>query len=249
MRKKEKDRAIFKANKIFLKKLKRWFHYTLAIGMVVAIAFSYGTFFPNKVARDKLTSSMFESIKEHFAKINIKLDKITIQNKKDIEVDLYLDIHQPEFIYSDPDSFIYAVKQCVDYLNYTTATEKRIPSSIIIAMAGVESGWGTSRFAVEGNALFGVRTWDDNVPQMKPLGVSGTDWGIKKYKHKCESIRDMIEIINRHPAYKAFRVERTKQLKEGKWNYKKLIQGLNAWSENEEYDHLIYSTILNRNLP
>jgi len=59
----------------------------------------------------------------------------------------------------------------------------------------------------------------------------------------------MIEIINRHPAYKAFRDERTKQLKEGKWNYKKLIQGLNAWSENEEYDHLIYSTILNRNLP
>lgn len=45
-------------------------------------------------------------------------------------------------------------------------------------MAGVESGWGTSRFATEGNALFGVRTWDlETVPHMKakviqmPIGV------------------------------------------------------------------------------
>ena len=217
--------------------------------MVVSISFSYGTFFPNPVAEGKLTSSMFESIKEHFAKINIKLDKITMQNKKDMEVSLYLDIHQPEFNYNDADSFMYAVKQCVDYLNYTTEIEKRIPSSIIIAMTGVESGWGTSRFAIEGNALFGVRTWDSKIPQMKAKGNPDADWGVKKYEHKCESIRDMIEIINRHPAYKPFRDERTKQLKEGKWNYKKLIQGLNAWSENKDYDHLIYSAILNKNLP
>ena len=84
---------------------------------------------------------------------------------------------------------------------------------------------------------------------MKAKGNPDADWGVKKYEHKCESIRDMIEIINRHPAYKPFRDERTKQLKEGKWNYKKLIQGLNAWSENKDYDHLIYSAILNKNLP
>ena len=129
-------------------------------------------------------------------KANIKLDKITMQNKKDMEVSLYLDIHQPEFNYNDADSFMYAVKQCVDYLNYTTEIEKRIPSSIIIAMAGVESGWGTSRFAIEGNALFGVRTWDSKIPQMKAKGNPDADWGVKKYEHKCESIRDMIEIIN-----------------------------------------------------
>ena len=249
MRKKHKDSKIYNSNKILLKSLKKWFHYTLAVIMVVSISFSYGTFFPNPVAEGKLTSSMFESIKEHFAKINIKLDKITMQNKKDMEVSLYLDIHQPEFNYNDADSFMYAVKQCVDYLNYTTEIEKRIPSSIIIAMAGVESGWGTSRFAIEGNALFGVRTWDSKIPQMKAKGNPDADWGVKKYEHKCESIRDMIEIINRHPAYKPFRDERTKQLKEGKWNYKKLIQGLNAWSENKDYDHLIYSAILNKNLP
>ena len=154
MRKKHKDSKIYNSNKKLLKSLKKWFHYTLAVIMVVSISFSYGTFFPNPVAEGKLTSSMFESIKEHFAKINIKLDKITMQNKKDMEVSLYLDIHQPEFNYNDADSFMYAVKQCVDYLNYTTEIEKRIPSSIIIAMAGVESGWGTSRFAIEGNALF-----------------------------------------------------------------------------------------------
>ena len=36
-------------------------------------------------------------------------------------------------------------------------------------MVIIESAYGTSRFATEGNALFGVRTWDlDNVAHMKP---------------------------------------------------------------------------------
>jgi len=250
MKKQTREQRKTSASKrIVLKNLKRWANYSIAVIILIAISFSYGTFFPNKVVSNKLSSTMFESIKKHFAKINIKLDKITMQNKKDMEVSLYLDIHQPEFVYNDADSFVDAVRQCVDYLNYTTELEKRIPSSIIIAMAGVESGWGTSRFAIEGNALFGVRTWDPNTPQMKPKNLDNIDWGVKKYKHQCESIRDMIEIINRHPAYKAFRDERAKQLKNGKWDYKKLIAGLNAWSENKDYDHLIYSTILDRNLP
>ena len=39
----------------------------------------------------------------------------------------------------------------------------------MLAQAIIESNWGKSRFAIEGNNYFGIRTWDDNVPQLKPL--------------------------------------------------------------------------------
>ena len=116
-------------------------------------------------------------------------------------------------------------------------------------MAGVESAWGTSRFATEGNALFGVRTWDKTVPQMKARGNPDAAWGVKKYKTKCDSVKDMIRVLNNHPAYKGFREERKKQLNAGKWDYKKLLAGISAWSTNPEYAKIIWIAIVDNNLP
>jgi len=111
---------------------------------------------------------------------------------------------------------------------------------IIIAMADVESASGTSRFAVEGNALFGVRTWDlKNVPHMKPQAIPNAVFGVKKYKNKCSSVADVIDILNRHPAYKDFRTERNKQLKDTYWNYERLIPLLAPWSTNPDYGKII----------
>jgi len=224
----------------------RFIHWSLAVIVFVAIIFSYGTFFPNTVSISKIQHTQHH---EYFNKLDSKLDKIAIQNKKNLEEELLIELHQPEFVYNDADSFVYAVRQCVDFINYTTEPEKRVPGSIIIAMAGVESGWGTSRFSVEGNALFGVRTWDANTPQIKPLNLPNTDWGVKKYKTKCHSVRDMMAIINRHSAYKEFRAERNKQLKIGEWDYKKLLILLESWSENTEYADLIHRAIVDRKLP
>ena len=224
----------------------KFVHWSIAITVFVAIIFSYGTFFPNPVSTSKIQHTQHH---EYFNKLDSKLDKIALQNKKNLEEELLIELHQPEFVYNDPNSFIYAVRQCVDFINYTTAPDKRIPGSIIIAMAGVESGWGTSRFAVEGNALFGVRTWKADIPQMKPKNMPDVEWGVKKYKTKCHSVRDMMEIINRHSAYKEFRAERDRQIKIGNWDYKRLLILLESWSENTEYAEIIYQTILDRNLP
>ena len=224
----------------------KFIHWSFAITIFVAIVFSYGTFFPNPVSVSKIEHTQHH---EYFDKLDSKLDKIALQNKKNLEEELLIELHQPEFVYNNPDTFIHAVRQCVDFINYTTEPNKRVPGSIIIAMAGVESGWGTSGFSIEGNALFGVRTWDANTPQIKPLNLPNTDWGVKKYKTKCHSVRDMMAIINRHSAYKEFRAERNKQLLNNKWNYKKLLPLLESWSENTEYAEIIYQTILDRNLP
>ena len=37
----------------------------------------------------------------------------------------------------------------------------------------MESGWGTSRFALQGNNLFGMRTYDEDVPGIEPKGATG----------------------------------------------------------------------------
>ena len=59
----------------------------------------------------------------------------------------------------------------------------------------------------------------------------------------------MMAIINRHSAYKEFRAERDRQLKIGKWNYKRLLVLLESWSENTEYAEIIHRAIVDRKLP
>ena len=182
---------------------------------------------------------------------DIDLAKLWMKkHKKELNEINLLGLEEPEFEYSDKKTFIIATKKCVDYINFTTDRLSRVPTSIIIAMAGVESGWGTSRFATEGNALFGVRTWDlETVPHMKAKGNPDASWGVKKYTTKCKSVADMIAIINRHPAYKEFRIEREKQIDTGKWNYRKLMPLLSAWSTNPDYGEIILQAIVDNKLP
>jgi Bax protein len=169
--------------------------------------------------------------------------------RKQIPQAIFLGFSEPEFDYNDKASFIVATGKCVDFLNFTNDRLSRVPTSMIIAMAGVESGWGSSRFANEGNALFGVRTWDTTVPQMKAKENPNAKWGVKKYATKCDSVKDMIRILNNHPAYEDFRKEREKQLNTGKWDYKQLLLGITAWSTNPDYVKIIWTAIVDNNLP
>ena len=117
-------------------------------------------------------------------------------------------------------------------------------------MAGIESGWGTSRFATEGNAIFGVRTWSlKTVPHMKALGNPDAPWGVKKYTTKCQSVKDMIRILNNHPAYEEFRIEREHQIDKGKWDYRALMVRMSAWSTNPDYAEIILQAIVDNKLP
>ena len=74
---------------------------------------------------------------------------------------------------------------------------------------------------------------------MKPQAIPSAVFGVKKYKNKCQSGADVIDILNRHPAYKNFRIERNKQLEKAYWNYEKLIPHLAPWSTNPDYGKII----------
>jgi Bax protein len=90
-----------------------------------------------------------------------------------------------------------------------------IPTSLAIAQAAKETGWGTSRFAQEGNALFGQWTWSGE--GIKPLGADdNTTHKVMKFKVLQASVKAYHRNINTHSSYKGFRNLRAELRDEGK---------------------------------
>ena len=82
-----------------------------------------------------------------------------------------------------------------------------IPTSIALAQAAKESGWGTSRFALEGNALFGQWTWSGN--GIAPLSRdSNKNHKILKFPILRASVKAYQNNLNTHKSYSNFRNKR-----------------------------------------
>jgi len=71
----------------------------------------------------------------------------------------------PDINTSSNEQFVKSLNGCINYLYKSIEPEYQIPNELIIAQAAIETGWGKTRFANEGNNLFGIRTWnkDDNL--------------------------------------------------------------------------------------
>ncbi len=84
-----------------------------------------------------------------------------------------------------------------------------IPVSLAIAQAAKETGWGTSRFALKGNALFGQWTWSGD--GLKPKQAEeGKDHKVMKFHSLQLSVRAYLRNLNTHSSYKNLRKARTK---------------------------------------
>jgi len=219
---------VTKKTKRHLSSIRPIIYKILAILLLSVSLYAYGTFNPNPWTKEKIERKVEDSI---------------------LEQAFSFGLHEPEFIYNDDKTFVKALTTCIGYINFTLHPAERVPSSIIIAMAGVESAWGTSRFAVDGNNLFGIRTWDKKVKQLKPLDLPNAEFGVKIFKTKCESVREMVRLLNEHHAYDGFREERDEQINDGEWNYRKLLDTLDSWSTNPKYAGIINDVIIKRNLP
>lgn len=90
----------------------------------------------------------------------------------------------------------------------------KVPPSLALAQAAIESGWGTSRFTVEGNAFFGQ--WDFSGKGMKPkrqrkeLG----NYGLAKFDSPLKSVQAYMLNINTSHAYEQFRAKRLELLEQ-----------------------------------
>ena len=117
-----------------------------------------------------------------------------------------------------------------------------IPVSIALAQAAKESGWGTSRFALEGNAIFGQWTWDGQ--GIAPLKRDGDkNHKILKFPILRASVKAYKNNLNTHKSYSKFR-EKRKQLRDKK----KSITGLSLTETLKNYAQTgsEYTKILNQ---
>ena len=124
-----------------------------------------------------------------------------------------------------------------------------IPVSLAIAQAAKETGWGTSRFAQEGNALFGQWTWSGE--GIKPAGAdSDSKHKVAKFKVLKASVKAYQRNLNTHSGYKSFREERAIQRdNQGKLNSLELVKHLDNYAETGvEYTKILKQIIQQNSL-
>ncbi len=124
-----------------------------------------------------------------------------------------------------------------------------IPVSLAIAQAAKETGWGSSRFAQEGNALFGQWTWSGE--GIKPLDLEkDKKHKVAKFKILKASVRAYQRNLNTHSGYKEFRIERAIQRdNDEKLDSLKLVNFLDKYAETgKEYTEVLKKIINQNNL-
>jgi len=109
-----------------------------------------------------------------------------------------------------------------------------IPVEMALAQAANESGWGSSRFARQGNALFGQWTWDASeamYPKEQQKGKG--NYGVKKFPTLGGSVAGYMRNLNTHSAYEPFRRRRAAQRDAGQevLQGRPLVNGLRAYSQ------------------
>ena len=179
----------------------------------LSFVFVVGTFFPNDYTKNLIRQKTLDEIRK-------------------------IGFFEPKIENMSSERFIESMKKCIAYHNLDIRKEQQIPTALIIAQAIVESNFGTSRFAIEGNNLFGIRVWSKNgiLPHKQEPSIN---WRIKTYKTKCQSVKDYINILNNNHHYKDFRniLARTK-------NPLILAEYLDNFSTSKEYTNHVKQIII-----
>ena len=122
-----------------------------------------------------------------------------------------------------------------------------IPASMAIAQAAKETGWGTSRFALEGNALFGQWTYTDK--GIKPAAAeAGTTHKVMMFNVLKSSVRAYARNLNTHKSYREMRYVRAIQRDNfGKLNSLELVDYLNKYAETGKEYTIVLKKIIEQN--
>lgn len=119
------------------------------------------------------------------------------------------------------------------------------PQSIVLAQAAMESSWGTSRFFVEANNIFGVHSINSKEPRIAASEKNGkrTVW-LTKFKSIDDSVRAYYRTMSISKAFKQFRVVRVKTD-----NPHVLVKALDRYSEiGDQYAEKLSQVINHNNL-
>jgi Bax protein len=139
---------------------------------------------------------------------NIKLDRMKLfnilnKNKNTKEEQVWLNVKFKQYGVVNKDLSTLKIRM------------DEVPVSMAIAQAAKETGWGTSRFAQEGNALFGQWTWSGK--GIKPADAEDdSTHKVMRFKILQASVKAYQRNLNTHSSYKNFRSARAELRDKGK---------------------------------
>jgi len=145
---------------------------------------------------------------------------------------------KPDFERANNQTFINSVGACVNYIYNTTTDVTPVIYEVLLAQAALESGWGNSRFALEGKNLFGIRTYDLREPHMLPSN-NPKKWGVRVYMHECDSVQHYIDILNNGSAYEKYRELRDNGIEDSLL----YVETLGAYASDKNYFPKVKSII------
>ncbi len=123
-----------------------------------------------------------------------------------------------------------------------------VPASLVLSQAAIESGWGTSRFARDGNNFFGMRTYDADSKGIDPKQADG--FKVMVFKDIADSVRAYMKNLNTNNAYNEFRMARAQHRTQDRVpTGRTMVNFLTAYSEiPEKYVTLLLGMIDHNNL-
>ena len=196
--------------------------------------------------------------------INVVLPIIVDQNRKIIVlrqrlIDSKKYLNQNKTISQTDQNFInnlateYSVntenRHKIDIINDLLISVDVIPNSIALAQAANESGWGSSRFATEYNALYGEYTYDSKIGIVPSQREEGKKHLVKYFKTIDKSVESYFININSHFAYNKFRkLRKILRDQNNSFNINLLVNNLDVYAEDSEYVDTIISIIQDNEL-
>lgn len=107
-----------------------------------------------------------------------------------------------------------------------------LPAGLVLAQAAIESGWGTSRFSLEANNLFGEWTFDEAQGIVPLRRAEGARHFVRRFARPYDSLRSYMNNLNRADAYAPLRQRRARMRQEGRpLDPVQLAEGLLRYSE------------------
>jgi uncharacterized FlgJ-related protein len=155
---------------------------------------------------------------------------------------LFVVFSEPAFGYSNNKEFIESVNKCADHLEKNIKKEDRIPRKLLLAQAALESNYGRSRYAKEGNNLMGIYQFKNLHTGMTPANNTNATFRVAKFRSKCHSIEYYMNLLNTKDSYVSFRNERLLQSKTRTNDVNRYFNLLYNYSTNPEYPQLLKRT-------
>ena len=160
-----------------------------------------------------------------------KANAIEIETEEVVQaLEEIVKVTKPDFERANNQTFINSVGACVNYIYNTTTDVIPVNFQVLLAQAALESGWGNSRFALEGKNLFGIRTYDLREPHMLPSN-NPKKWGVRVYQHECDSVQHYIDILNSGSAYEKYRELRDNGVEDSL----QYVETLGAYAADKDY--------------